>query len=103
MRGHLQGTYVRGREKAGIISYNGHFRSIITRLIENPLLELYGYIRILELYEYIWILFESGIQVPIMVLRLRGRAIDLRDNFPPFLSRNGGVKFSWVRLGRNIK
>ena len=67
----LLGTYMGGREKAGVIGYNGHFHAIITRLIENPLLELYGYIRILS---------ESGIQVPIMVLRLRGGAINIRDN-----------------------
>ena len=94
LRRHHKGNYVGGREKVVVIGYNGHICVVITHLIETPLLELYRYVRIL---------FESGIQVPIMVLRLRGRAIDLSDNFPPFMSRNGGVNFSWVRLRRSIK
>ena len=75
-RRRLLGTYVGGGEKAGIIGYDGHFCAVVARLIKYPLLELDEYIRIL---------FKSGIQVSNMVLRLRGRAIDPRDNLPPFL------------------
>ena len=81
-------------KKARAINYNGHFCAIVTRLIENPLLELYGYIRIL---------FESRIQVLNMVLRLQGGAIDPRGNFPPFLLKNGWIKFSWVQIRRSIE
>jgi len=70
------GTYMGRRKKAGVIGFNGHFCAVVARLIEDPLLELHEYIRIL---------LKSGIQVPNMILRLRGRAIDLCDNFPPFL------------------
>ena len=40
-------TYVGRREKAGVIGYNGHFCAVVARLIEDPLLKLYKYIRIL--------------------------------------------------------
>ena len=61
---------------AGVIGYNGHFCAVVARLIEDPLLELYEYIRIL---------FKSGIQVPNMVLRLWSGAIDPRNSLSPFL------------------
>ena len=75
-------TYVRGRKEAGVIGHDGHFRAIITRLIEKTLLELYGYVRIL---------FESGIEVPVMALQLWSRAMDPRDNLPPFLLKMNGL------------
>ena len=78
------GTYMGKRKKAGVISYNGHLYAIVTRLIEDPLLEL---------HEYIGILLKSGIQVPNMVLRLWSRAIDRRDSLPPFLLKIVGLKF----------
>ena len=78
----LLGTYVGRGEKAGVIGYNGHFRAVITCLIENPLLEL---------YKIIQMLFKSGIQVPNMVLRLQSRAIDPRGNLPPFLLEMTGL------------
>ena len=80
----LRGTYVRGREKAGVIGCNGHFCAVIARLIEDPLLEL---------YKYIWILLKSGIQVPNMILWLRSRAINPCDGFPAFLLKIVGLKF----------
>ena len=40
------GTYMGRREKAGVIGYDGHFCAVVVHLIEDPLLELYGYIRI---------------------------------------------------------
>ena len=52
-------TYVQGGEKTGIVGGDGHFRAVIARLVEHP---------ILELYEYIWILFETGVKVPVVVL-----------------------------------
>ena len=75
-RRRLLGTYVGGGEMAGVIGYNGHFCAVVARLIEDPLLELYKYIRIL---------FKSGIHVSNMVLQLRSGAIDPRDNLSPFL------------------
>ena len=48
----LLGTYMEGREKAGVIGYNGHFRAVINRLIKDSFLKF---------YKYIWILFKSGI------------------------------------------
>ena len=50
-----------GGEEAGVIDYNGHFCAVVARLIEDSLLEL---------YEYIWILFKSRIQVQNMVFNV---------------------------------
>ena len=55
------GTYMGRWKKAGVIGFDGHFCAIIARLVEDSLLEL---------YKYVWILFESGVEVPVMVLRL---------------------------------
>ena len=41
------GTYVGRRQEIGVIGYNGHFCAVVARLIEDPLLKLYNYIRIL--------------------------------------------------------
>ena len=72
-------------EKAGVIGHNGHFCAVVARLIEDPLLELHEYIRIL---------LKSGIQVRNMVLRLRSRAIDPCGGLPPFLLKDGRVKLN---------
>ena len=84
-RRRLLGTYVGGGEKAGVIGYNGHFRAVVARLIKDPLLELYEYIRIL---------FKSGIQVSDMILRLRSGAIDPRDDLSPFLLKVAGLSLT---------
>ena len=59
-------TYVRGREKTGIVGGDGHFCAVIARLVEHPILEIHIYVRIL---------FESGVKVPVMVLWLWGGAV----------------------------
>ena len=74
----LLGTYVGGGEKAGVIGHNGHFCAVVARLIEDPLLELYEYVRTL---------FISGIQVSIMVFWLWSRAIDPCANLSPIVSK----------------
>ena len=67
---------MRGREKTGIVGGDGHFRAVIARLVEHP---------ILELHEYIWILFESGVKVPVVVLWLWGEAVEPLGDLPPFM------------------
>ena len=69
-------TYMRGREETEIVGGHGHFRAVIARLVEHP---------ILELHEYVRILFESGVKVPVVVLWLWGGAMDPLGNLPPFL------------------
>ena len=59
-------TYVRSREKTGIIGDDGYFCVVVARLVKYP---------ILEHHEYIRILFESGVKVPIVALGLRGGAV----------------------------
>ena len=84
----LLGTYVGGGEKAEIISYNVHFRAIVARLIKDS---------ILEIHEYVRIFFVSRIKVPIMVLRLRGGAVDPLDNLSPFLLKAVGLNSAIVK------
>ena len=69
-------TYMRSREKTGIVGGDGHFRAVIARLVEHP---------ILELHEYVRILFESGVKFPIMALGLRGGAIKPLGDLSPVL------------------
>ena len=52
-------TYMRGREEAGIVSDDGHFRAVIARLVEYSILKLDKYVRIL---------FESGVKVLVVIL-----------------------------------
>ena len=59
-----------------IIDHDGHFCAVIARLVEDSLFEFYKYVRIL---------FKSGIEVPVMVLRLWSGAKDPRGDPPPFL------------------
>ena len=69
-------TYMRGREEAGIVGDDGHFRAIIARLVEYSILKLHKYIRIL---------FESGVKVPVVILWLWGGAVEPLGDLPPFL------------------
>ena len=75
-RGRLLGSYLGGGEKTGVIGYNGHFRAVVARLIKDPLLKFYKYIRIFS---------KSGIQVSNMVLWLRSGAVDPLDDLSPLL------------------
>ena len=68
---------MRSREKTGVIGDDGYIRAVITRLIENS---------IFELHEYVRIFLISGVKIPIVILRLTGRAMDPLDNLSPFLS-----------------
>ena len=76
------GAYMRGGEKAVVIGYNGHFRAVVARLIEDPLLKFYEYIRIF---------FISGIQVSNMVLWLRSGAVVPLGDLSPFLLKVPGL------------
>ena len=76
------GTYLGGGEMAGVIGYNGHFCAIVARLIKDPLLKFYKYIRIF---------FISGIQVSNMVLWLRSRAVYPLDDLSPLLLKIAGL------------
>ena len=69
--------YLHGRRgEGGVIGYNGHFRAVMARLIKDPLLKFYKYIRIF---------FKSGIHVSNMVLWLRSGAVDPLDDLSPLL------------------
>ena len=65
-----------GRKEAGVVGHDGHFCAIVACLVECSLLKLYKYVRIL---------FESGVKIPVMVLRLWSGAIDPLDDLSPFL------------------
>ena len=67
---------MRHMEKAGIVNDDGHFGAVTDRLVKHPFPEL---------HEYIWILFESGVKGPVVVLWLWCGAVDLPGDFPPFL------------------
>ena len=62
-----------------IIDDDGHFCAVIARLVEHPFREYYEYIRVL---------FEPRIKLPVVVLRLRGRAIKPLGYLPPVLFKN---------------
>ena len=67
---------MRCREKAGIVSNDGHFCAITACLVKHSFPELHEYIRIL---------FESGVKVPIVALGLRGGAVKPLGDFSPML------------------
>ena len=71
-------TYMRSREESRIVGDDGHFRAMIARLVEYSILKLHKYVRIL---------FESGVKVPVVNLRLGGGAMDPLGSLPPFLLR----------------
>ena len=70
-------TYMRSREKTGVISDDWYIHAVIARLIENS---------IFELHEYVRIFLISRVEIPIVILRLRGRVMDPLNNLLPFLS-----------------
>ena len=74
-------TYMRGREEAGIVGDDGHFRAVIARLVEHSILKLHKYVRIL---------FESGVKVLVMIFWLWGGAMDPLGNLLPFLLQMDG-------------
>ena len=69
-------TYMRGRKETGIVGGDGHFRAVIARLVKHP---------VLAHHEYIWILFESGVKVPIVALWLWGGAVKPLGDLSPVL------------------
>ena len=69
-------TYMRHKEKAGIVSNDGHFHAVTARLVKHPFAKL---------HEYVQILFGSGVKGPVVVLRLWSQVVDLPYSFPPFL------------------
>ena len=84
---------MRGREEAGIVGDDGHFCAVIARLVEHP---------ILELHEYVRILFESGVKVPVVILWLWGGAMDPLGNLPPFLLQMDGLMSIKSDSGRGL-
>ena len=60
-------TYVGSRKKTRIIGDNGHFCSIVTRLVKHPFRKYHEYIRVL---------FEPRIKLPVVVLWLWGGAVE---------------------------
>ena len=90
-------TYMRGRKEARIIGDDGHFRAVIARLVEYS---------ILKLHKYVWILFESGVMVPVVVLWLWGGAMEPLGDLSSFLLQMDGLMSmesdSWSRLSRVV-
>ena len=72
-------TYVGSWKKTRIIGDDGHFHAVIARLVEHPFCEY---------HKYIWVLFEPRIKLPVVVLRLWGRAIKPLGYLPPVLLQN---------------
>ena len=66
-------------KKTRIISDDGDFRAVIARLVEHPFREYHKYIRVL---------FEPRIKLPVVVLRLWGRAIKPLGYLPTVLFQN---------------
>ena len=69
-------TYVGSKEKTGVVGDDGHFYAVIALLVKHP---------VLEHHEYIRILFESGVKVPIVALGLWGEAVKPLGNLSPVL------------------
>ena len=90
----LLGTYMGGKKKVGVVGYNGHLCAVIARLIKDS---------ILKIHEYLRIFFVSRIKVPIMVLRLRGGAVDPLDDLSPFLLKADGLNSAIVKGKISIK
>ena len=86
-------TYMRGREEAGIVSDDGHFRAVIARLVEHSIFKLHKYVRIL---------FESGVKVSVVILWLWGGAMDPLGNLPPFLLQMDGLMTIKSDSGRGL-
>ena len=80
-------THVKSREKTGIIGGDGHFCAVIARLVKHPFREYHEYIRVL---------FEPRIKLPVVVLRLWGRATKPLGYLPPVLFQNR-------RIGNSLK
>ena len=72
-------TYVGSRKKTRIIGDDGHFCAVIACLVKHPFREYHEYIRVL---------FEPRIKLPVVVLRLWGRAIKPLGYLPPVLFQN---------------
>ena len=75
-RGFLLITCVGSWKKTRIIGDDGHFCAIITCLVKYA---------VLEHHEYIRILFESRVKVPIVALELWGGAVKPLRDLSPFL------------------
>ena len=70
-------TYVGSRNKTRVIRDDGYFRAIVARLVKHPFREYHEYVRIL---------FGPRIKLPVVVLRLGGRAVKpLGDSSPMLL------------------
>ena len=69
-------TYVGSWKKTRIIGDDGHFCAVIARLVEHPFREY---------HEYIWVLFEPRIKLPVVVFRLWGGTIKSLGDFLPML------------------
>ena len=75
--GFLLITYVGSWKKTMIISDDGHFCAVIARLVKHPFREYHEYIRVL---------FEPRIKLPVVVLRLWGGTMKSFGDLSPVLS-----------------
>ena len=75
---------MRSGEKTRVIGDDGHFGAVVARLVKHA---------ILEYHEYIRILFESGVKVPIVALGLWGGAVKPLGNLSPVLLQMDGLTF----------
>ena len=82
-----------GREKTGVVGGDGHFRAVIARLVEHP---------VLEHHEYVRILFESGVKIPVVVLWLWGGALEPLGDFSSFLLPMDGLMFIKIDSGSGL-
>lgn len=67
-------THLHERIEVGVISHNSYFRAIKTRLIVDSVFKFYKYVRIL---------MESEVFIAIMILWLRGGAVNVLNYLPP--------------------
>ena len=85
---------MRRAEETGIVSNDGHFSAVIAHLVKHPFPELHEYIRIL---------FESRVEVPVVVLWLWCGDLELLGDFPPFLLQMDGLMFMKSNSGRRMR
>ena len=80
-------TYARNGKKARVVGGDGHFCAVIACLVKHSLREHHEYIRIL---------LKSRIKLPVVVLRLWGRAVEPLGYLLPVLFKNR-------RIGNSLK
>ena len=74
MRIQFTNTYLYETIEVGVVRRNSYLRAIKARLIVCS---------IFKLYKYVWIFIKSRVLIAIVILWLRGRAVNVLDNLPP--------------------